>query len=138
MKFERREDWPERLHNLVEARRAAPFAWGALDCVRFAADAVHAMTDSNPLDGVEAWTDEASATAALARRGGLVAATRAVLGDPIPPAQAQRGDVVLLELADGGPALGICLGAQAVGPSRAGLVWAGMEHARAAWSIGHG
>jgi hypothetical protein len=135
----RREDWPERLDAFIEARRNVPFAWGQQDCVLFAADAIQAMTDADPLADVRGHWGTATAAARLLKdRGGLAAAVRGVLGKPIPYCLAQRGDILLLELIDGELALGVCVGAEGVGPARNGLIWVPMDHAHMAWRINDG
>lgn len=135
MIFERREDWPERLNEMIEMRRAMPFAWGVQDCASFAAACVAAMTDAAPLDGLPAWGSREDAEALLAELGGLDAAVTAMLGEPIAVTAARRGDVVRVDVA-GVAALGICLGAYAAAPGPRGLEWADMRHWRQAWRVG--
>lgn len=131
----RREDWPERLHDFIARRACTPFAWGVQDCCRFAADAVLEMTGTDPMADLRDYASRESADALLARLGGLAAAVRGVLGKPIPPALAQRGDVVLVEVGDA-KAMGICLGDVIAAPGPSGLQYAPLDDARVAWRIG--
>jgi hypothetical protein len=128
----RRTDWAERLYDFMESRRAVPFAWSANDCASFAGDAVEAMT------GGRVEIPRAATPAAYARllrdQGSLQSMAAALLGDPIAPAYAQRGDVVLL-LLDERETLGICVGADIAGPGGNGLVLVPMAHAVSAWRI---
>lgn len=106
----RREDWPERLFALIEARRDTPFEWSAHDCCTFAADAVHEMTGVDPIADLRGkWDDEVSALRLLKKHGGIEALASERLGEQVAPAFAQRGDVVLHTLT-GREALGVCVG----------------------------
>lgn len=135
----RREDWPESLNALIEARTAVPFRWGTHDCVTLAADCIEAMTGTDPLADLRGrWASEEEAAAELAELGGLVRAVRERFGRAVPPYQARRGDLVIIEVAiDGMPvrALGICLGTFAAVPGPDGLQWPNMADALAAWRI---
>jgi hypothetical protein len=93
----RRDDWPKKLAEYLRAPGRSSFSWGSNDCVTFAAGAVEAMCDENPLPSGLAWADEESARAALEARGGLRAAVESKLGPPMGnPRFAQRGDVGLV------------------------------------------
>ena len=131
----RREDWPEALHALVELRAGMPFAWGYHDCCAFAADAVKAMTGIDPMDDLRGYHSRETAEAILAEQGGLEAAVTARLGEPVGTAQARRGDVVLVDVANVS-VLGICLGDFAAAPGHCGLVWYDRAFWRAAWRVG--
>lgn len=132
----RREDWPERLNRVIEQARGRRFAWGAHDCVTFAADCVRAMTDDDPLELLRgAYEGAAGAARLLAGMGGMQAAVGTRLGQPVPPARARRGDVVLFESARHGQTLGVCVGAALVGPGEAGLLRLPMSQALLAWPV---
>jgi hypothetical protein len=106
----RRGDWPGRLAAAIEAGRKTGFVWGENDCCLFAAGVVLAMTRYDPARGMRGYTTEAGAKTKLKQHGGVaaIAADGAMrYGWPeIPPATARRGDVVLVEDANG-PALGV-------------------------------
>lgn len=116
---------------LIEARQAAPFAWGRHDCVTFAAAAVRAQGGALKIPG-RRWRSEAGAARALARAGGLEAAVDGVLRR-VPPAFAARGDVALVDGARG-PLLAVVEGQTLVGPGPRGLERLPREAMRAAWS----
>jgi hypothetical protein len=128
----RHNDWPERLAAFMDERRHVPFEWGISDCSTFAADAVAAMTGERLQIPA---ADSPEAYARLARdQGTLAEMAEALLGEPIHPAYAQRGDVVLLVM-DERETLGICVGTEIAGPGADGLALAPMSMAVAAWRI---
>ncbi len=122
----RRLDWPERLH--AELDRAAARGFSAdYACFQFAADAVLAMTDRDPLpDGYRGLAAEL-AYARMRRQGygGLLELLEATLGPPIALAAAKRGDVVLRGLEDGDPveAIGICIGQRSAFLAAGGIAY---------------
>jgi hypothetical protein len=95
----RRQDWPQRLAEFNVSRRRMPFTWGGNDCVTLAADWIEQATGTDPIADIRGWTDALSAARTIEALGGLEAAITARLGEPIPPAFARRGDVVLLDIA---------------------------------------
>jgi hypothetical protein len=117
----RREDWPRRLVEFLEAAHGRPFSWGTFDCCLFACDAVEAMTGVDPARPFRGrYRTRRGAYAALKRftgsrhcRGGLKETAERIAGElgmpEVRPLMAQRGDVVLIESAPGerGDALGI-------------------------------
>jgi len=130
----RRPDWPERLAEYVEARRAATFEWGVHDCCRFASGAVEAMTGDDPM-GAFAYRNEVGALRLVHTAGSLDALVMRTLGDPLEAvALAGRGDVVIAEL-ENGSTVGICLGADCVFVSEAGVTFRPLSMARVAWRI---
>lgn len=104
----RRADWPQRLDAFIESRRETPFAYGSHDCCQFAAGAVDAQTGRNPASDWH-YTNEIGARRLMAKWGGVAGLVTAALGDPVEPACAGRGDIVLADL-DDGPTVGVCLG----------------------------
>ena len=100
-------DWQTRLRDAIMARRTEKFAWGKFDCCLAACDLVEEMTGVDPAKKLRGYRTAAGAFKKLAqlapevsedKRLGVVAAQIAVeLGAPeIPPAYAQRGDMVLI------------------------------------------
>ncbi len=137
----RRPDWPERLFAHVASRARTPFAWGAHDCVLFAADGVLAMTGRDLAAGWRGrWRSEIGARRVLARHfGGSLEEAVSVglgLGRPLPSARlALRGDVMLYDTPDG-PGLALCLGAAMAAPSRVvGVELLPRARASRAWRI---
>ena len=141
MGLARLPDWDARLADLVEGVRAVPFAWGAMDCCAFSAAAVRAVTGADlyaPWRGL--YTSRAGAHRLQKRAGGLAHLVSSALGDPILPAQAWRGDLVLIdnipcEVPDR-MGLGVCLGIVAATTGPEGLRFAAMPRWRLAWRVG--
>jgi hypothetical protein len=131
-------DWTERLAELVEERRQAPFAWGSQDCCLFAADAVVAVTGGDP---AAAWRGkyrtEAGAERLLGALGleGTVAQALADFGlQECPPAFAQRGDLAIV--ASGNlPTVGVVLGDAVAAPGPDGLAFVPLTSASRAWGV---
>lgn len=129
----RTADWPARLAALVAQRLPSPFVWGKCDCATFVADAAVALWGFDRL--AELRVPRRNRFQALRRiqaGGGFGAALQRAGFVPVPPALAQRGDVVLL-VADERLTLALCNGADALAQGPDGLVSASMQHAVAAW-----
>lgn len=133
--MKRFDDWPSRLDAAVEEARKRPFAWGVHDCALFAADMVLAVTGR---DLASSWRggygSARQALRALRGHGGLAGVATKALGDPVSPAQAMRGDVVMTRTHQW-PALGICLGAKAAFTGYEGLVFLPMKDCEQAWHV---
>ena len=132
----RREDWPLRLNAWLDSARERAFKWGAHDCVMAAADAVRMMTGEDPAKAYRGlYTSKREAVVLLADHGGLEAMVSSVLGAPLPtPKLAQRGDLVLVDSPEG-QALSVVVGAAAVGPGKAGVVFTSMGSWLVAWRV---
>lgn len=129
----RRNDWQLQLERFVAARAERAFEWGVNDCALFAADCVEALTGERLLSNLRGY-DGRGALRLLADRGGLRGIATEALGEPVAPAFAAVGDVVLLRMGDS-EALGICNGTVAMGPGPAGIEIVGMDAALAAWKV---
>lgn len=129
----RLNDWPERLAEYVESRRAAPFEYGSHDCCQFAAGAVEAMTGDNPA-ALYPYRNELGAKRIIVEHGGLDALLTGVLGEPCHPAMAGRGDIVLAEL-ELGPTAGVCLGRNCVFPADVGVTFRPRSVIASAWKV---
>ena len=136
----RHPDWEARLAAFLEPVRALPFAWGRHDCCTFAAGAVEAMTGEDAMAEFRGHYRTARGSVRALRRygaGALEPTLTAKFGEPLPPALAQRGDVIM---ADG--ALGISLGGFAlmVGSEegREGLIRVPMARWQCAWRVPFG
>jgi hypothetical protein len=127
----RREDWAERLHDYLDARRDVPFSWSGNDCTTFAAGAIEAMTEEKPPLPAYAGLHDA---ARLLDERALRERVGDVYGPEIVPAFAQRGDVVLVEIG-GRESLAVCIGAEAAGPGPDGMLTVPMSTATAAWRV---
>ena len=129
----RHHDWPERLADYVESRRAAPFEYGRHDCCQFAASAIEAMTGENPATYYP-YRNEIGAKRIIIEHGGMDALLTAILGEPCPVAMAGRGDIVLAEL-ENGPTAGVCLGRQCAFPADIGVTFRPREFITLAWKV---
>lgn len=128
----RTSDWPEKLAEYLHQKRDVPFSWGTNDCASFACDAVFSMTGERlAIPVVE--TPEAYVQL-LQDSGPLGDIVTSYLGEPIHPAFAQRGDVVLLQV-EQRDTLGICVGESLAGPGLDGLVLIPMSLAVSAWRV---
>lgn len=144
----RRDDWPERLAEALDAMAPRPFAWGRHDCTTAWADICQAMTDVDPMAEFRGqYADAAAAKEALERIGSnsLYHTMCAKFGAPVRPALARRGDPLLVEIqamkvagvrVAGGPALMTCIGTECIGPTRFGAQRLPVLDARHAWLIG--
>ena len=91
----RPDGWEQRLYKSLDNQ--SPFVWGQSDCCLFAADAVKAMTGTDPAKEFRGrYKSEKGAARILARLGGLRKAIGSVMSEEINPLLAQRGDIVLL------------------------------------------
>lgn len=127
----RRQDWPERLADYFEAQRDVPFDWQSHSCAAFAAGAVQAMTDEAvEIPAHASARDAAGLLAARSLRDRLAD----LFGPEIAPAYAQRGDLVLVDLA-GRESVAVCVGGEAAGPGDAGLLTVPVRLAVAAWRV---
>lgn len=134
----RREDWAERLLAFVRSRERVPFAWGSNDCALHTADAVLAMTDhdfAEPFRG--RYYSAFGAAKALLSNGARDLATYVsqVLGEPVAPTLARRGDVMLFA-AEEGSALGVVVADQASSAGPDGITWVPRSCWTQAWRVG--
>lgn len=130
----RRDDWPERLAAHLEAARGRPFAWGAHDCCAWAADWIVAATGEDVFAPWRGYTDAREAMRRLESAGGVAGLWTQLLGQPIAPAFAQRGDVVLVEV-DGRETAAVCVGEEIAAPGETDLVRVPARMGRCAWRV---
>lgn len=133
----RREDWPEQLLRFIESRLVTPFAWGENDCALLLADAALAMTGHDYAAPFRGRYSTALGAARELRRNGfedLPAYLTHVLGAPVAPGLARRGDAVLFGSADG-PALGVVTGSQAAAAGPTGITWVPASRWQQAWRV---
>lgn len=126
--------WEIILADRIAAARHAPFVWGAHDCATWAADMRAALTGT--ASAADAWrgryTTPIGAGRVMRRLGwdDMTSAATAILGAPIGPYHARRGDIVLHE-----GALGICDGAGALFVGPAGLVRVTLARCDLGWRV---
>ena len=127
-------DWDMRLTSYLFGRLRERFAYGGLDCVLFAANAVQAMTGTDLLGELRGtWHTKGQAMRMLATRGGLRAAVTSVMG-PASDRAHKRGDLVLCELGLG-PTLCLAWGIGVMGPGAEGLMTVRLPAQFDTWSI---
>jgi hypothetical protein len=132
----RRRGWEQALAAFTRAHMRTPYQWGQHDCALFAAGAVEAITGEDfAAEFRGTYEDEDGARRLLTSLGCEDVGDLASRYLPeIMPAEARRGDVVMI---DGqlGPFLAIVDGRTAVGPSARGLTHTPIEMASRAWGV---
>ena len=91
--FERSEDWPRIMRELIAQHMAQPFSWGGSDCA-FVFEIVRAMTGRDILVDIRGYTSEAGALKRLNQAGH--SNTLSLVQEhfvEIAPEMAQRGDI---------------------------------------------
>ncbi|MEN7529345.1 hypothetical protein [Cupriavidus sp. DL-D2] len=133
--MQRFEDWPTRLAEFVEARRERAFSWGESDCALFVCDGIESMTGTDP---GERWrglySTEKGARRVLRDNGGVSGLATLILGPPVVPASAGRGDVVLIDTPEGN-ALALCIGDRIAAQGVGGIEFHPIAAAKAAWKV---
>lgn len=133
-------DWPARLSAEIRAARDRPFAWGTHDCFTWAVRVVLRLGGPDLAALAGSWTDEESARTAILARGGDLAESVAWAAEQtgmqeVPPALAQRGDLVMLRTPQG-PLCAICVGQHAMAAAQAGgVIPLPMSIAMRAWAV---
>jgi len=130
----RKANWPVILAEQVEAARSRPFAYGSHDCATWSFDIRNALTGGeNPADNWRGrYTTELGCARTMRKLGwrDVEDMGRKLLGNPIAPLMAQRGDILL---ADG--AFGICLGAAGAFIGENGIVAKSLRECVMAWRV---
>lgn len=131
----KRQDFAERLVELIDSRQDVPYAWGANDCVTFAAACVIATTGVDPIAEIRGrWDSAASAVSMLAELGGLEAACDARFTRRSTPLLMQRGDIGLC-LAGGRESLAVCVGVHCAAPGDDGMLFVPLTDIQIAWEV---
>ncbi|HEY4546096.1 MAG TPA: hypothetical protein VIG90_06685 [Pedomonas sp.] len=128
------QGWERRLGDVLGRWQARAHGWDAT-CADFAADVVEAVSGRDIRPPIGLPVRSAREAAALYRRAGvatLAGAVTAVLGEPVPPRRAHRGDIV--EAAKDA-ALGVCLGDRCAFLGDRGLVALPLQAAGRAWRV---
>lgn len=102
----RKSGWDAAFIETIQHHVAAPFAYGASDCLLMAGDVCRAMTGVDPMRGLRHYRTEVGALRLLARLGfgDVEDALAAVFPRLAGAAQAMRGDAgVVVRLVDGQP-----------------------------------
>lgn len=128
-------DWPTRLTDFVEARRARAFSWGESDCCLFVCDGIEAFTGADP--GARwrgLYSSEKGARRILRDNGGVLGVATLAFGPAVPAPLAGRGDVVLVDTPYG-DALALCVGTAIAAQGALGIEFLPLHVARATWKI---
>lgn len=105
----RHADWEERLNDVVAKHQAMPGEWGKSDCWIMVMDAIEAVTGERILPHLQSYATEAEGYKVFRKAGFKETVEEALaeaLGEPMPPALAQRGDVGVIER-DGSVSCGV-------------------------------
>jgi hypothetical protein len=106
----RKHNWAEKLNLFLKQDFA--FDWATCNCALFAADAVEAMTGVDFAVDYRGLKTKKSIVKKLKKDfGDVESGATALLGKPLSPKFARRGDVVSYDFSEGA-ALGICNGKQ--------------------------
>lgn len=127
--------WYEALDAFVDDRGARPFAWGSNDCCTLAADWVQAARGEDPMTDLRGLDTMEAAARSLHQEGGILAAVTRRMGDPLPGAFAQVGDVAMVRHNGDRLSMGVCVGAFVAAPGVAGLLMVPINQAEAAWRV---
>lgn len=134
----RAPDWPERLAELVEQRRHAPFAWGTNDCITWASDVTLAITGRDPWAAHRGTYSTEAEADRIVGSAGLEALVERLMRDAgareIPVAMAQRGDWVIVGIGNM-PLVGVVLGRHVAAPGDDHLAFVPQRRATRAWAI---
>jgi hypothetical protein len=143
--MQRFNNWPRRLHVLIQSSKAVTFAWGTYDCGQFVGRAIRELTGVDVAAAYRGqYSDEASAEALFlnghADLGSFAAAIAAANSMPeiTPITFARRGDAVWVDNGTQYGALGV-VGLDpryAVCMSSKGTVQVHMHRWRRAWKVG--
>jgi hypothetical protein len=136
----RHEYWPMRLHALIDDARSREFQWGDLDCCQWGGLVVEALTGTNPISHLRGRYNTAIGAKRLLKQEygtwEIRDALTQVLGQPVAPGLAGRGDIVLVDI-DGTEAVGVV---DLTGERVAAVGLYGLEHvplsaATTAWKV---
>lgn len=137
----RKSNWPAALSLFLQEKATVPFQWGENDCCLFTCDWLAILTGHYPEPAAElrgTYSDALGAARVLQPRGGVeqIAADYCASQhwSDVPPAFAQRGDIVLFD-GPHGPSLGVCIGCYFCGPGPEGVGQQPMSAARRAWRV---
>jgi hypothetical protein len=148
--MKRVQNWELKLHSFIERRKNTPMTWGKSDCASFAVDAVKEIIENphsfNPMQSFKGRYRSPRGAYRLLKKysgGGLLDTCRIILdleGFSLKSAKfAQRGDFALVEVDTviGGirEVLGVVVDGKVVTQGKDGLVFVGLDKARAVWAI---
>lgn len=132
----RLDDWPDRLAAHVEEWRNKSFQWGRHDCAMFCALGEKAMCGDTRFADYVGHYESPKGSARLLRRlgNGDLAENVAQRLPEVPPEQAGRGDVGLIDTPDG-DALSLIIGDKVAAMGKDGLVFLPRDAVKRAWKV---
>lgn len=136
----KKHGWPEALHEYIAAAHSREFAYGVFDCALFCADWAQIATGVDHASELRGYDSMKDAYKIIAGYGSIEKMVTALMGrDPIHPAFAHRGDIVLFRdhpsLNGASEGLGICEGVHSWVPRDKGLLHVRTLEAAAAWKV---
>lgn len=141
MRLVRLPDWPERLDQLIAARRDTQFLFGSFDCALFACDAVLAMTDTDIAASYRgSYSDMKTASQLLREKNlfriALEVAEQFEMERIQYPWAAPRGSVLMIYRQSLiGYTLAVSDGKYALAPLESGLAHVSLNLAARAWKV---
>lgn len=138
--YYRLNNWPQKLNEFIEARRATPFEWGKNDCSLFVADAIMAMTGIDVAKELRGkYSTEIGAYKIISEYGEIEDVVEA-LGCPIKlfkssVATLARGDIALVVLEGNKRAIGINLGRNVAFTGKNGLEFVSIRQCVKGWGF---
>lgn len=108
----RKPHWEESFSIYIANAREQRFKWGENDCAVFAAGAIKAVTGTDLLPGFVGQYGNVREAVKWLRANGYESFQHAVsdrLGEPVHPAKAGRGDIVMRRVGNAN-VLGVCVG----------------------------
>jgi len=138
MSSRRLEGWEQRLDDVIAGARDVPYVLGQHDCLRVALRTVEALTGVDRWSEFEGYATKREALATIAKFGSsFEAAISWFFGeDSVDTRLARRGDICLVETADGEKHLGVCLGRDTALLGSDGLVYIPTLSCLCAWRVG--
>ena len=141
MSLQRFQDWPERLHRMIESATQLSFEWGVFDCALHVGNCMRAIVGVDPAANYRGkYSDEAGAAAIYgASLQDFAAGVFAELACPeVPVTFARRGDVVFIDNETEQGALGVVStdGRFACCVTEKGILLVRMHRWKRAWQVG--
>ncbi len=110
-------NWQDELRAVFAAAHGRRFRWGYHDCFQFTARCYRAVLGDEKRALFPKYSSKTEAEAILAEFGGARGILTHALGEPVHPARAGMGDIVLIDMGLGlQPA--VCMGLESFAPGR--------------------
>jgi hypothetical protein len=126
-------EWHARLWTVLAAAQTERFKLGRHDCLRLAARALDAMSDSDQWRNYASGFDARRELKLMLVPGAVEREMTRAFGEPVPLGLARRGDLVALDMPSG-TAIGICVG-ERIAVAADGVLYLPLARARCAWRV---